>query len=188
MKNIAIVYHSGFGHTEVIAQHIYTGVQSVSGIEGTIYKVDQVTNNPEQLNVYDSIIMGAPTYMGSLSAPFKAFMDATSTLWFEKKWQHKIAAGFTNGHSLSGDKLNSLVQLAVFAAQHGMIWVNQIEPNMSPDYKPGKANVLNRMGSSLGLMAQSENDSPTSTPPSGDIETAELFGQHIANITKRFNF
>jgi hypothetical protein len=38
------------------------------------------------------------TYMGSLSAPFKAFMEATSHLEYaEKRWAGKIAAGFTNG-------------------------------------------------------------------------------------------
>lgn len=38
--------------------------------------------------------------------------------------ENKITASFTNSHSLSGDKLNYLMQLVVFAAQHGMIWVD----------------------------------------------------------------
>ena len=53
----------------------------------------------------------------------KEFMEKSSRKWYEQKWKNKITAGFTNSHSLSGDKLNYLMQLVVFAAQHGMIWV-----------------------------------------------------------------
>ena len=126
-------------------------------------------------------------YMGSVSAPFKAFMDASSGVWMKHKWKDKVSAGFTNSHSLSGDKLNSLIQMAVFAAQHGMIWVGQAEPNQSPDGFPGKADAVNRIGSTLGAMAQSENDSPEVTPPSGDLKTAELLGQRVAEITKKLH-
>lgn len=38
-------------------------------------------------------------------------------------WRNKIAAGFTNSGAMHGDKLHSLVTMALFAAQHGMIWV-----------------------------------------------------------------
>jgi hypothetical protein len=52
--------------------------------------------------------------MASVSAPFKAFMDATSNEVMAKgfAWKDKIAAGFTNSGSRSGDKLASLIQLA----------------------------------------------------------------------------
>lgn len=185
MTKIAIVYHSGFGHTEKQAQHVLKGVEQVAGASGALVKAEAATETPEMLNEFDGIIFGSPTYMGSVSAPFKGFMDATSKLWFESKWQDKTAAGFTNSHSLSGDKLNTLFQLAVFAAQHGMIWVGQAEKNGSPAGEPGKAEVVNRMGSTLGAMAQSENASADVTPPSGDLRTAELLGKRVAEITTR---
>jgi len=185
MKKIAVVYHSGYGHTEVQAKHVLKGAEGVKGIEAKLIKVEDVTEDPSKLNDYDGIVFGSPTYMGSVSAPFKAFMDASSKMWFEGKWQNKVAGGFTNSHSMSGDKLNTLIQLAVFAAQHGMIWVGQAESNASPAGEPGKADAINRMGSTLGAMAQSENDSPEVTPPSGDLKTAELFGKRIAEITNR---
>lgn len=188
MKKIAVVYHSGFGHTEMLAHAIVKGAKIISDVAVDLIKAEDVTEVPEKLNDYDAIIFGSPTYMGSASAGMKTFMEASSKLWFTQQWKNKIAAGFTNGHSLSGDKVNTLVQLTIFAAQHGMIWVSQVEPNGSPDGEPGKADVLNRMGSSLGLMGQSENDEPKITPPSGDIKTAECFGQHIAEVTKSFNF
>ncbi len=42
----------------------------------------------------------------------------------EFAWRNKIAAGFTNSGARSGDKLATLVQIAIFAAQHGMHWDN----------------------------------------------------------------
>lgn len=185
MKKVAVVYHSGYGHTEVQAKHVLAGAKQVQGVSATLFKVEDVTVEPEKLNDYDAIVFGSPTYMGSVSAPFKAFMDASSKIWFEGKWRNKVAGGFTNSHSLSGDKLNTLIQMAVFAAQHGMIWVGQAEPNGSPAGEPGKADAVNRIGSMLGAMAQSENAAPDVTPPSGDLKTAELFGKRIAEITSR---
>lgn len=182
MKNIAILYHSGFGHTEVLAQAILRGVETIDGVAGQLIKAEDATDNLENLDKFDGIIFGSPTYMGSVSAPFKAFMDASSKSWFNQKWKNKIAAGFTNSHSLSGDKLNVLIQLAIFAAQHGMIWVGQAELNGSPDGKAGDENAVNRIGSMLGVMAQSENDSPEVTPPKGDLKTAEILGQRVAKV------
>lgn len=185
MSKVAVVYHSGYGHTEVQAKAVRNGVSQVDGVSVDLFKVEDVTENPGRLNDFDGIIFGSPTYMGSVSAPFKAFMDASSRIWFERGWKDKVAAGFTNSHSLSGDKLNSLIQMTVFAAQHGMIWVSQSEMNGSPDGEPGKSDAVNRMGGMLGAMAQSENDSPEVTPPSGDLKTAELLGKRVAEIAKK---
>jgi len=183
MVVIAIVYHSGYGHTEVQAEHVRKGAASVKGVETLFIKAEDAINNLEQLENADAIIFGSPTYMGSVSAKFKEFMEVSSSIWFKQRWKDKVAAGFTNSHSLSGDKLNSLMQMAVFASQHGMIWVGQAELNQSPDGEPGKADAINRIGSFLGAMAQSENDTPEVTPPSGDLKTAELLGERVANIT-----
>ena len=64
--------------------------------------------NWDKLNAADGIIFGAPTYMGGVSAPFKAFIDAASKVWFQQGWKDKTAAGFTNSGSYSGDKLSAL--------------------------------------------------------------------------------
>lgn len=186
-KKIAIAYHSGFGHTEKQAQHVKIGADSVLDVSADLFKVDDNMDNLAKLNDYDAIIFGSPTYMGSVSAPFKAFMDASSKLWYEQKWKNKIAAGFTNSHSLSGDKLNTLIQMTIFAMQHSMIWVGTGEMNQSPDGEAGKSDAINRIGCFLGAMAQSENDSPDVTPPIGDLKTAELLGKRVVELTKNIS-
>src|SRR5260370_1761239 len=115
---IIIVYHSGYGHTGKIAEAIARGAAAINGASVELVTAEQAPGRWELLDGADAIIMGAPTYMGSLSAPFKAFMDATSHLQYaEKRWEGKMAAGFTNGASRGGGKQNPLVQLMTFLAQ-----------------------------------------------------------------------
>ncbi|MCB1782514.1 MAG: flavodoxin family protein [Alphaproteobacteria bacterium] len=186
MTKIAIVYHSGYGHTEKLASHVEKGASSVDGVETVSLKLKTGLEDFEALLDADAIIFGSPTYMGSVSAVMKQFMEKTSKLFYVRGWKDKFAAGFTLSHSLSGDKLNALMQMNIFAMQHGMIWVGFDQLNQSPDGEPGKSDVMNRMGAFLGLMGQTENASPEITPPSGDLASAEHFGQRIAEVAKRF--
>ncbi|MBL3921630.1 flavodoxin family protein, partial [Bacteroides thetaiotaomicron] len=82
------------------------------------------------------------------SSRLKKFMeDSTRPAWILQTWRNKVAAGFTNSGAQHGDKLNSLMTMTLFAAQHGMIWVGL-------DLFAGTAaNERNRMGGWLGAMA-----------------------------------
>lgn len=181
MKNVAIVYYSGYGHTKKVAEHIRMGINALKEVHAVLISVDEL-QDVDALNDYEAIVFGAPTYMGSVPYQFKKFMDDASKVWLKKGWKDKLAAGFTNSGSLSGDKFNVLMQLCTFACQHGMLWLSLGIDNTSGqnEHHGGHLEALNRMGGSLGLMTQSENDSPEVTPPIGDKRTAELFGRRIA--------
>jgi multimeric flavodoxin WrbA len=196
MKKISIIYHSGSGHTEVVAKNVLQGVSSIEGIEAHFLKINgedikegrwKNEGIMEILSSSDGIIFGCPTYMGSASAQFKAFIDATSSVWMKMGWKNKFAGGFTNSGSMSGDKLNTLIQLAVLAAQHGMIWVGAGELPGN-NWSGGSNEDINRLGSNLGLMTQSNVDQPAEiVPPINDQKTAQIFGTRFAEIVKRFN-
>lgn len=185
MTNVVIVYHSSYGHTAAQAEAVRQGAASVEGAAVHLIKVEDVDKNWEKFHNADAIIFGSPTYMGSASAPFKAFMDATSKFWMEQRWQNKLAAGFTNSASQSGDKLNTLVQLFIFAMQHGMIWagLGLLPGNNSSQ---GSVNDLNRLGGFSGAMAQSNNDQgPDIAPPEADRLTARHLGQRVAALARQ---
>jgi multimeric flavodoxin WrbA len=186
MSNVAIVYHSGFGHTKVLAEAVALGARSVEGTNVALIPVEEAEARAADIDAADAVVFGAPTYMGSVSAPMKAFMDWSSKAWAAGRWRNKIAAGFTNSGSLSGDKLNTLVQLAVFAAQHGMIWVSLgLMPGNSTS--TGSADDLNRVGSFLGAMAQSNTDEgPDIAPIESDRDTAEYLGRRVAEVAQAF--
>ena len=184
MTKIAVVYHSGYGHTAAQAQAVARGAKKVADAE-VVLLTSEEAQKWELLADVDAIIFGSPTYMGSASAQFKAFMDASSGVWYGRGWKDKVAAGFTTSASQSGDKLSTLVQLAVFAAQHGMIWVGQdlLPGNNS---STGSVNDLNRLGSFLGAMAQANSDQGAEVAPiESDLLTAEHLGERVATIAKR---
>jgi NAD(P)H dehydrogenase (quinone) len=184
MVKLAIVYHSKDGHTKVVAEAIKKGAYNVPDVE--VFLVNCEETDLEVLDNSDAIIFGCPTYMGSASAQLKKFMDSSSDSWWNQKWRNKIAAGFTNATALNGDKYSTLMQIFTFAAQHGMIWVGlDLKAGVSSSKNTGEE--LNRLGSWIGLMTQSNSDQgPELSPPPSDRLTAEYFGERIANITKKF--
>jgi NAD(P)H dehydrogenase (quinone) len=185
---ISIVYDSGFGHTAKQAQAVADGVRTLPGAE---FQLIAVADGPivwESLESSDAIIFGSPTYNGLLSAKLKQFFeDSTKPVWHGLKWRNKIAAGFTNSGAQSGDKLNTLISMALFAAQNGMIWVGlDLFPGNSSS--SGNENDLNRLGSWLGAMAQSNSDQgPDVAPIDSDLQTASYLGKRVAEIASRFS-
>jgi multimeric flavodoxin WrbA len=186
MATVAIVYHSGYGHTKKQAEAVNKGVANVAGCKAHLISVDEVANHWEALDAADAIIFGSPTYMGSISAKMKQFMEDSSKRWSKYAWKDKIAAGFTNSGSQNGDKLNSLLQFVVFAGQHAMIWVG-LDLMPGNNTSKGSTNDLNRLGSFLGAMSQSNNDeSPEKAPIESDLKTAERLGERVAKVALRF--
>ena len=181
MTDIVVVYHSGYGHTQRMAQAVADGAQA------RLLAIDAEGNLPEggweQLKAADAIIFGSPTYMGSVSWQFKKFADASSKPWYAQEWKDKIAAGFTNSAGLNGDKQSTLNSLFTMAMQHGMIWVSQ--GLMPSNTKDAKRNDVNYLVSFSGAIAQSPSDAGAGEMAAGDLETARLFGERVAAVTAR---
>ncbi len=186
MAQIAIIYHSGYGHTAVQADAVFRGASEIAGTDVALIPVEEYERNWDVLDAADAIIFGTPTYFGSASAQFKAFLDATSERWLEGRWANKLSAGFTISAGMSGDKLATLQQINHFAMQHGMIWVGLGLPpgNNTSTSSPED---LNRLGGFLGAMAQADADVPPEVAPTGsDLRTAEYLGRRIAETAIRW--
>ena len=145
-KTLAIIFHSGMGHTSYQAKAVRDGASRVDGVDVKLIYVEDAREQLEEISKVDGMIFGCPTYMGSVSAPFKQFMDDTARIWYEQGWRNKVAGGFTNSGNQSGDKLNTLMQLCVFAMQHGMIWAGLDLPGGN-NSSSGSVDDLNRLGS-----------------------------------------
>src|SRR3954466_1048101 len=181
MADIIVVYHSGYGHTQRMAQAV------AQGAGAALLAIDADGNLPaggwEQLAAADAIIFGTPTYMGSVSWQFKKFADASSKPWFAQAWKDKIAAGFTNSAGMGGDKQGTLLTLFTLAMQHSMIWVSQ--GLMPSNTKGAKRDDINYLVSYSGAIAQSPSDAGADAMSAGGLETARLFGQRVADIAAR---
>jgi len=181
MAKTVVVFFSGYGHTQRIAQAVAEGagaeliaIDSEGNVEETAW---------ESLANADAIIFGAPTYMGSVPWQFKKFADASSKAWFSRQWQDKIFGGFTNSASLNGDKQVTLIYLQTLASQHGGIWVSL--GLMPANTLAATREDVNNLGGSVGLLAQSPSDASADQIPLGDLDTAKKYGARVAEIADR---
>ncbi len=182
--SMAVIYHSNYGHTRKVALAIAEGARSYAASSAdetfAVQSIDVRTLTDADWAFIDAaplLVFGSAVYMGSVPAEFKAFMDATSKRWYHRQWHGKWAAGFANSGGLSGDKLSVLQQICLFSMQHGMNWVGF--PVMPTGHSEQD---INRLSSFLGLMTQSIDAPPDVTPGQGDIDTAILFGEHVAQV------
>ncbi len=185
MTQLAVVYHSGYGHTRRMAQAVAEGAEKAARVHRI--EVDADGNVPDTawatLEAADAIIFGSPTYMGSVSWQFKKFADASSKPWFAQKWKDKLAAGFTNSASMNGDKHSTLHYLMTLAMQHSMLWVGTgLMPSNS---KSATRDDVNYVASFAGAMASTPSDASVDEMVAGDLETARLFGLRIAQQAAR---
>ncbi len=186
MPIVAIVFHSGYGHTRVQAEAVAKGARSVPSTDVHLVAVEDVETSWDLLDTADAIVFGTPTYMAGPSAQFKEFLDATSGRWGEQLWRDKLAAGFTNSAGLNGDKLNTLESLSLFAMQHSMVWVGLgLLPGNHTS--TGSPEDLNRLAASLGAMAQSNADVGADVAPgASDQRTAAHLGKRVAEAAARW--
>ncbi|MFD7030458.1 flavodoxin family protein [Streptomyces sp. NPDC059917] len=182
---VSIAYHSGYGHTAVVAEAVRAGAVD-AGATVHLIKVDEIDDAQwELLDASDAIVFGSPTYMGTASGAFHVFAEASSKRWFADAWQDKLAAGFTNSASKSGDKGNTLDFFQTLAAQHGMNWINLgLKPGWNSS--TGSENDINRLGFFDGAAAQSNSDQGVEGVHKADLLTAEHLGRRVAETTRVF--
>lgn len=182
---VSIAYHSGYGHTAVVAEAVRAGALD-AGATVHLIKVDEITDAQwELLDASDAIVFGSPTYMGTASGAFHKFAEDSSKRWFTDAWIDKLAAGFTNSASKSGDKLHTLQFFQTLAAQHGMTWVNL---GLKPGWNTTEAseNDINRLGFFSGAAAQTHNDLGPEGVHKADLATAEHLGHRVATTARTF--
>lgn len=140
MAKVLVLYHSMYGHMEIMAQEVAAGAMDVAGVEVTVKrvpetmgedafrnaggKVDQAADiaSPEELADYDAIIFGAPTRFGSISAQMRNFLDQTGGLWAKGALAGKVASVFTSTGTGGGQEV-TITSAWPTLAHHGMIIV-----------------------------------------------------------------
>jgi multimeric flavodoxin WrbA len=181
MSDVVVIYHSGYGHTKKQAEAVADGAKAdliAIDANGDIAEADW-----EKLDAAKAIIMGSPTYMGSVSWQFKKFADASSKRWFTQAWKNKVFAGFTNSASMNGDKFSTIQYLFTLAMQHSGVWVGT--GLMPANTKAAKHGDVNFLGSFSGALMASPSDSSADEVNQGDLETAKLLGVRVAEFAAK---
>ena len=72
MAKVLIIYFSKTGNTKKMAEYVSEGAKN-EGVEVVLKSVDQAT--PEDMLNADGIVIGSPTYFGTMTAEVKALLD-----------------------------------------------------------------------------------------------------------------
>ena len=116
MAKVLIMYYSRSGHTAKMADIIAEGVRA-SGAEAVVKAVKN-TKVDELLKV-DGVIIGSPTYYGSMAAGIKKFID--DSVKHHGKLVGKVGGAFTSSGGVAGGNETTVLDIVKALLIHGMI-------------------------------------------------------------------
>jgi NAD(P)H dehydrogenase (quinone) len=188
MPHVTIVAHLNSQFARDIAARIREGLNSQNVIVNLVE-----TQNLEMAALVetDAIVFGCPTIMGSPSARFKTFMESTQPQLYNQTFRNKMAAGFTFGDPMSGDKSATIQALSNFAAQHSMIWVPQGDIAQNEGVNSNlQINPTNSYLGNISEIQMNNNDiyinNNIMNVPLEFSETAYYFGVRIGHTVNRW--
>jgi len=116
MAEILIIYFSKTGNTEKMAHLVAEGVKG-EGVEGEVKRVEDVS--VDELLDAKGIILGSPTYFGTMAAEIKSFLDKSVKHF--GKLNGKIGAGFSSSALIGGGNETTVLSILKALLIHGMI-------------------------------------------------------------------
>ncbi len=116
MPKAIIIYYSRGGNTKKMAQLIAEGMSKES-VEATIKDVSDVV--VDELLDYDAIVIGSPTYYGSMAFPIKKLFD--DSVKFHSKLEGKVGAAFASSANVGGGNETTILDILNAMLIHGMI-------------------------------------------------------------------
>jgi NAD(P)H dehydrogenase (quinone) len=113
---VLVVYYSRSGNTEKMARAVAAGVEE-TGVPVELKPVSQA--KAEDLLEADGIILGSPTYYGTLAAEMKALID--SSVRYHGKLEGKVGGAFTSSGGIGTGNETTILSLLQALLVHGMI-------------------------------------------------------------------
>jgi len=117
MTRVLVVYDSRTGNTEKMAHAVANGARKVEGTEVVVLKVDKASLR--DLTGSDAIVIGSPTYYGSMSGKMKSFIDRTFAV--HGKLKGKVGGAFTSSGDTACGAETTLLSILKAMLIHGMI-------------------------------------------------------------------
>lgn len=116
MSKAIIIYYSRSGNTEKMAQAIQAVLEK-EGVEAVLKKVEETA--ADDLLKYDAIIMGSPTYYGSMAWQLKKLID--ESVKFHGRLKGKVGAAFSSAANIGGGNETTIGDILNAMLIHGMI-------------------------------------------------------------------
>jgi len=116
MAKVIVIYYSRSGNTEKMAQAIGEGIRK-EGVESVVKNV--LDTNVDELQKYNGIVIGSPTYYGTMSAEIKKILD--DSVKFHSKLDGKVGAAFSSSANIAGGNETTILDILNAMLIHGMI-------------------------------------------------------------------
>ena len=116
MSKVIVIYYSRSGHVRNMAELISESIKK-ENVAVTLKNVKDVAVD-ELLN-YDGIVIGSPTYYGSMASEIKKLLDDSVKL--HGKLDGKIGAAFSSSANIAGGTETAILDILNAMLIHGMI-------------------------------------------------------------------
>ena len=117
MPKVLIIYYSRSGNTEKMAELIADGVKREKDIKVEVKDVQEV--KVKDLLDVDGIVIGSPTYYGSMAAEIKKLID--DSIKFHGKLEGKVGGAFSSSGSVAGGNETTIMDILKSLLIHGMV-------------------------------------------------------------------
>ncbi|KAF9220822.1 1,4-benzoquinone reductase [Gyrodon lividus] len=198
---VAIIIYSMYGHIAKLAESVKEGITEAGG-SATIYQIPETLSEevlakmhappkpdypvivPAKLPEFDAFLFGIPTRYGNFPAQWKAFWDATGSLWAKGALAGKFAGAFVSTGTPGGGQEATVISSLSTIVHHGMMFVPL-------GYKHTFAQLSNvsevRGGSPWGAGTFAGADG-SRQPSALELELARLQGRGFWEIVSRYKF
>lgn len=117
MPKVLIIYYSRSGNTEKMAELIADGVKREKDIKVEVKDVQEV--KVKDLLDVEGIVIGSPTYYGSMAAEIKKLID--DSIKFHGKLEGKVGGAFSSSGSVAGGNETTIMDILKSLLIHGMV-------------------------------------------------------------------
>ena len=197
MTKVLVLYYSGYGHVEALAQAVAEGAGEVDGTEVTVKRVpelvpeevarksgmkldqDAAIAEPKELAHYDAVIFGTPTRFGNMASQMRNFLDQTGSLWMAGALIGKVGSVFASTSTQHGGQETTITSFHTTLLHHGMVIVGV----------PYSHKGLSEMdeitgGTPYGATTLAGSDG-SRMPSANELDIARFQGRHVAEIAAK---
>jgi len=116
MAKALVIYYSQTGNTKKMAKSVIEGIKK-EGMGASLKDVKDV--HARELLKYDAIVIGSPTYYGTMAAQIKELLD--ESVAFHGRLAGKVGAAFASSANVGGGNETTILDILNAMLIHGMI-------------------------------------------------------------------
>jgi NAD(P)H dehydrogenase (quinone) len=196
MTKVLVLYYSGYGHVETLAEAIAEGAGEVDGAEVTVKRVPELVPEevarksgmkldqrapiaePSELADYDAIVFGTPTRFGNMASQMRNFLDQTGGLWMQGALIGKVGSVFASTSTQHGGQETTITSFHTTLLHQGMVIVGV-------PYSHKGLNEMDEISGGTPYGATTLAGDGSRVPSANELDIARFQGRHVAEIAAK---